>query len=296
MNDFSTPVSKRIFMSRKLHFFSIALLVALPICPGRAAFEARGFDENAPAPEFPAPEERAPGFRPGERFEYRGAWGIFNAAATIILTTDMELSDGRELFHIGTRARTNGFVRMIYPADTVSDSFLDPESWSVLSSHLEGRTGKDDNQVLTTIDYDRRLIIHQDDIEPEKSYTHPLPMDPVLDFVSAFLQMRGMPLEVGKSFPVLVHGGGRFYFGHVDVVGREVKKSVFGRIPSFALKPRTEKATGVFAGGGGVTLWVTDDEHRLPFRVDVDVALGTASLILDRYEAPGVTLGKENRR
>ncbi len=208
----------------------------------------------------------------------------------------MEPSGGRDLFHIASQARTNGFVRMVYPADTKSDSYLDPESWTVLSSHLEGRTGKDDNEVLTTIDYDRRIVIHEDDIEPEKSYTHPLPMAPVLDFVSAFLQMRGMPLEVGKSFPIFVHGGGKFYFGYVDVVGREIKKSVFGKIPSFALKPRTKKATGVFAGGGGVTLWVTDDEYRLPFRVDVDVKLGTASMILDRYEAPGVVLGKKRRR
>lgn len=295
MNDFRLPVSLRISMSRNIQFFSVVLLMTLPICPVRGEFEVEGIEESASNFKFLPPEERASGFRPDERFEFRAAWGIFGSAASIVVKTKMEPSGGRELFHIASNARTNGIIRAIYPADTRTDSFLDPVSWSVLSSHLEGRTGSEDNMALTIIDYDRRLVIHEDDIKPEESYTHPLPMDPVLDYISSVLQMRGLPLDVGKSFPVFVHGGGKFYLVYVDVVDRVIKKSAFGKLPSFVLKPRMEKPTGIFARGGGVTMWVTDDKYRLPTRVDVHLGFGTAALVLDRYEAPGVKLGKKRR-
>jgi len=121
-------------------------------------------------------------------------------------------------------------------------------------------------------------------------------MDPVLDYISSVGQVRGLPLEVGKSFPIFVHGGGKFYLVYIDVVRREVKKSVFGKIPSFVLEPRMKEPTGIFARGGGITMWVTDDEFRLPTRVDIHLGFGTAALILDRYEAPGVEMGKKRRR
>ncbi len=296
VNDFLKSVSKRIAMPRIQHLISVVLLILLPTLPLYGEFEVEGIEGNPTDIKFLAPAERGSGFRPDERFEFRAAWGIFGAAASIVVKTDMQPSGDSELFHITSNARTNGVIRAIYPADTRTDSFLDPDSWSVLSSHLEGQSGSEDNKALTIIDYDRRLVIHEDDIKPEESYTHPLPMDPVLDYISAVLQMRGLPLEVGKTFPVFVHGGGKFYLVFVDIVDHEVKKSAFGKIPSFVLKPRMEKPTGIFARGGGVTMWVTDDEYRLPTRVDVNLGFGTAAMILDRYEAPGVEMGKKRRR
>jgi hypothetical protein len=296
VNDFLNSLSKRTVMSPVQHLISVVLLIVLPTLSLSGEFKVEGIEGNPSNIRFLAPAERGSGFRPDERFEFRAAWGIFGAAATIIVATDMEPNGGRKLFHIRSNAKTNGLIRAIYPADTRTDSFLDPDSWSVLSSHLEGRSGSEDNKALTIIDYDRRLVIHEDDIKPEESYTHPLPMDPVLDYVSAVLQMRGLPLKVGKSFPVFVHGGGKFYLVFVDIVGHEVKNSTFGKIPSFVLKPRMEKPTGIFARGGGVTMWVTDDEYRLPTRVDVNLGFGTAAMILDRYEAPGVEMGKKRRR
>jgi hypothetical protein len=289
-------MSLRVSLLRKLFLLPSVLLLTLPICPIRADFEVKGIDGSLPDPRFLTPEERASGFRPDERLQFRVGWGIFGKVAIIVVTTDMAPSEHGEHFHISSSAKTTGLIRAIYPANTQSDSFLDPSSWSILSSQFEGRIGSEDKKELTVIDYDRRLVIHEDYIQPEKSYTHPLPMAPVLDYISSILQIRGLPLEVGKSFPVFLHGGGKLYLVEVDIIGREIKRSVFGNRPSFVLAPRMQNPSGIFARGGGVTMWVTDDEHRLPIQVNVHLGFGTTLLILERYEAPGLELGKKRAR
>ena len=212
------------------------------------------------------------------------------------LQTATDDEGDQSVFHIVSLASTNGIIRAVYPADTRTDTVLDAEAWTLISSRLEGRSGKDDNKSLTQIDYENGVVRHNDEIKTEDSYVQPLPMSPVLDYMSAVFQMRGLPLETGSTFPIFVQGGGKFYFVHVDVTGIEEIKTAMGRVSCFVLKPRMDKPTGIFARGGGVTLWITNDPHRLPIRADVNLGFGTARLRLDRYEPPeGQARGKARK-
>ena len=272
----------------------IVALFLLSAAPSRGELEIGGVNPDFEKPRFLPAEERGSGFKPGERLEFHGGWGIFSNIARIIVSTQEDEENGREAFQILSLASTQGIIRAVYPADTRTETLLDPEQWTLISSRLEGRAGKDDNLSLTFIDYENELVHHTDEIKERKSYVQPLPMAPVLDYMSAVFQMRGLPLEIGRSFPVFVQGGGDFYLVHVEVTGIEEIKTAMGRVSCYILEPRMDKPTGIFARGGGVTLWITDDAHRLPIRADVRLGFGTARLRLDRYESPdGQILGKD---
>ncbi len=271
------------------------LMLTLGTLPAEAQDVIGGIIEGQPLPVFLPPEERGSGFRPGEKLQFHGGWGIFSDIARITVTTKDDPGSGRNVFHIVSLASTHGLAKAFYPANTRTDTFLDADNWTLLSSHLEGRTNKEDNKSMTLIDYGQRVIRHVDDLNPEKSYSQPLKLTPILDYMSAVFQMRGLPLEVGRSFPIFVQGGGDFYLVQVEVTGIETIKSAFGRVSCFVLKPSMANPSGIFARGGGISLWMTNDAYRLPIRADVHLGFGTARLRLDSYETAAGTLGKKRR-
>jgi len=274
-----------------LAFISLALAAV----PAEAQDKIGGTDDTFPPPEFLPAEKRKAGFRAGEKFQYHGGWGIFSSSGLITVTTQMDQSSGRDVFHIVSLASTQGIIRALYPANTRTDTFVSTDEWTLLSSHVEGKTGNDQVQYITLIAYENGQIQSHNEIKPHESYTQDLRYTPVLDYMSAIFQIRGLPLEVGRKYSVLAQGGGDFYLLNIEVTGTQTIKTALGKVDCFTLEPSMNVPTGVFARGGGATIWVTNDKHRLMVRADVNIGFGTARLRLDSYEFDGMVLGKPRK-
>jgi hypothetical protein len=276
-----------------------ARFVTLGLCLATFTLDAQdtigGTDDSFPPPTFLPVEERGKGFRAGETFEYHGGWGIFSSSGRIRVTTAMNEFGSEDVFHIVSQASTHGIIRALYPADTRTDTYVNPVSWTLLASQVEGKTGRDHIRSEVRVDYENGQIHYRNEIKPEQSYTQKLRFTPVLDYMSAIFQVRGLPLEVGRSYSVLAQGGGDFYLVNIEVTGIETIKTALGKVACFTLKPSMNVPTGVFARGGGATIWLTRDEHRLMVRADVNIGFGTARLRLDSYEFNGDVLGRKRK-
>lgn len=287
--------SQRDVMLRTSIFRIFAISLSLAALPVEAQDKIGGTDDTFPPPEFLPAEQRGAGFRAGETFQYHGGWGIFSSSGLITVTTELDQTGEADVFHIVSHASTHGIIRALYPANTRSDTFVSTDDWTLLSSHVEGKTGKDQVKSTVLVDYENKQIQYQNEIKPEESYTQDLRYTPVLDYMSAIFQIRGLPLEVGRKYSVLAQGGGDFYLVNVEVTGTQTIKTALGKVACFTLKPSMNVPTGVFARGGGATIWLTQDEHRLMVRADINIGFGTARLRLDSYEVGGVVLGKKRK-
>lgn len=282
-------------MTGKMPARFIILSLCLGALPAAAQDKIGGTDDTFPPPTFLPVEERGKGYRPGEEFQYHGGWGIFSSSGRITVTTELDQTGEEDVFHIVSEASTHGIIRALYPANTRTDTYISTDDWTLLSSHVEGKTGKDRVQSTVLVDYDKEQIQYSNEIKPEESYTQDLRYTPVLDYMSAIFQIRGRPLEVGRKYSVLAQGGGDFYLVNIEVTGTQTIKTALGKVACFTLKPSMNVPTGVFARGGGATIWLTQDEHRLMVRADVNIGFGTARLRLDSYEVGGVVLGKKRK-
>lgn len=282
-------------MLRISTFSLLATSLVLAVVSGNAQDKIGGTDDTFPPPEFLPVEQRGAGFRAGEKFQYHGGWGIFSRSGRITVTTGLDQSGEEDVFHIVSNASTQGIVRALYPADVRTDTYASPDTWSLLSSRVEGKTGKDQVRSEVRVDYENQQIHYRNEIKPEESYTQDLRYTPVLDYMSAIFQVRGLPLEIGRKYSVLAQGGGDFFLVNIEVTGTETIKTALGKVVCFTLKPSMNVPTGVFARGGGATIWLTQDKHRLMVRADVNIGFGTARLRLDSYEFDGVVLGKERK-
>lgn len=100
-------------------------------------------------------------------------------------------------------------------------------------------------------------------------------VDPdTVDMVTAFHLTRGLPLEPGATYRIPVFDKGKAYELEIEVLRRQILRTVLGsRTPTIKIHPRL-LTEGVFKRTGELYLWLTDDERRLPVRMESKVRVG----------------------
>lgn len=104
------------------------------------------------------------------------------------------------------------------------------------------------------------------------------------DSLSVIYFVRSMDLVPGKSVYVDIYDCKRLWKTEVKVLRREEISTPLGEFKTIVVKPIL-KAEGFFARTGDVTVWLTDDAHRVPVKMTTKVKIGkiTATLVAGSY-------------
>ena len=103
-------------------------------------------------------------------------------------------------------------------------------------------------------------------------------------FVSAFYYLRSLALEVGKTVYIDVFDSSKFITVEVNVLRKEKIESFDKRkIDTVIIKPII-KTEGLFKKTGDILIWLTDDESKIPVRVETVVPVGKVVATLKGLE------------
>ena len=136
----------------------------------------------------------------------------------------------------------------------------------------------------TIFDYIKKLAhIHKETPDKKWDKTEPLPPEQLRDVLTAIYYIRQnattlqLPLTSiiysdGKSYPVVIKGAGRRTFAmggnNIDAIGFEIVDAPGGK-----------------KWPGGVKVWVSDDERRIPFRIEIQQSMASLQLDLQSVES-----------
>jgi hypothetical protein len=94
------------------------------------------------------------------------------------------------------------------------------------------------------------------------------------DVISGFYHLRTLSLEVGKVVSIDIFDSNKFYTAEVSVLGKEkIGISALGEIDTIKVKPEL-KSEGLFQRKGDILIWLSDDDRRIPVRVETKVPVG----------------------
>ena len=102
----------------------------------------------------------------------------------------------------------------------------------------------------------------------------------IQDIISAFYLFRGLPKEeLLKKFsnykiPMIYNDEGEFIF-ELQYVGQETINTYIGQKKCFVFKPILHGIGRIFRSPNAITIWVTNDEKRIPVRVKAKIVVGT---------------------
>jgi hypothetical protein len=140
-----------------------------------------------------------------------------------------------------------------------------------------------------TIETDgKKLDILQRIPAPERRFQGVLPSEP-LEPVAVLLQLRGARLHEGDRLDLIILDGTALYQGSIDVQGREELTTGMGTHRAIKLLCKGERIdiNGRKSGRPPrtATLWLSDDERRLPLLVVAQTDMGNGQFELMTYES-----------
>lgn len=212
-------------------------------------------------------------FVPGEELLYRVRSARFGDVGTGIMRVDgAEELRGRSVYrlHFGVRAK----IALAGVTDSTC-SWLDPVSMTSLRYHKDKRALLGSQYESVDLFGAERRWESRDGDE-----AGPMPTSAPLDELSFLYFIRTLPLEDGDSYVIERHFDVDRNPVRVQVLSRERVTVPAGEYDAIVLEMRV-RDLGNFGGDGLLRLHLTDDDRRMPVRIESSMPLvGTVALEL----------------
>ncbi len=237
---------------------------------------------------LPASAAATPGgFQPGEGLTFSLTVGPVPAGRARMSVGRPERLHGRRLAAVHGEAHSAEWLRLLARLDDDyrlvfdADALL-PQTVSSVETGLRERTieSRFEGARIALDVVAPREQLHQRRILPGVA------RDPL----TALFALRAAPLRDGDVMRPLVLDGPALYRAMMRVHGREALATGGGPVTCVRIDV---EATRIFDSGRPVgqrprhiTIWLSDDDRRVPYRISGDTDLGTARIDLTSYGAP----------
>ncbi len=240
-------------------------------------------NSQAQSQEFQLREKENNAFQPGEMLKYKVYYesmitGKVNAGtATLDVKTSKRRFHNREVYHIVGIGKSNAAFDMFFKVRDRFESYVDING---LFPYLFVRRTKEGGYVKN----DEVYFDHQ--AHTAKSTTATKNISPYIqDIVSAVYYARSLSadtLKKGDRLSVNFFLDDSAYVSVIQFEGRQNVETELGVFRCLTFRPMV--ATGeVFSNPYPMTLWITDDENKMPILVKSAVIVGSVKMELIRY-------------
>lgn len=228
-------------------------------------------------------------FKKGEYLEYKASYGIFNVGKGTwqIQNNEIKIHD-RPNYQVDVIGRTSGFIGFVAPVQDHWKSYVDTATLvthMALRNLVEGKYKKID---ITEFLFEDSLIVVKDmDFEKNtfKAAEEYKMGDVTRGMISGFLYMRTMDftnLEIGDTLSFKAFLDDTFYDFQVICYDREVLEVKAGTFKSVVFRPYMPE-NSIFEGEDAILVWISDDENKIPLKVEAEMFIGHAGIELTGY-------------
>lgn len=223
-------------------------------------------------------------FEDGEWFQFRIHYGIFNASYATLEVKEDYLNN-KPVYHVVGKGKSTGLLHLFFKVDDNYETYIDQETGSpykFIRQIDEGGYTKD-----LEIDFNHQYntaFVHDRKHDTKKTYDVE---DNVHDMLSAFYYLRNNldfdGLKQGDMVSLNMFFDDENYEFRLEYLGPEVVKTKMGKIASLKFRPYV-MAGRVFEEKESLTFWVSDDDNRMPVKIEADLAVGSLEASLDGFK------------
>jgi hypothetical protein len=272
---------------RRLVPFLVAAALALAL-PAAVLGDDPGLPDSSGAPRdsvLPDPAVRdtlaasAEPFKPGESLRFQVQYGVIHAGTAWLEVPETTAWNSHRVWRLVARAESNSFFSSFYRVRIRIESLWDLDSrfsWHYFEDRHEG--GHVSNDTMTYEPDSSRMRY-------KSGQTFTLP-GPVQDALSSFYLTRFQALPIGGRVAFEYHASHKTAVMEVLVLRRETVKTPAGRFACVVIEPQL-KAGGIFKNNGRLRIWLTEDERRMPVKMESKVAIGSIKVVLQEAKTGG---------
>jgi hypothetical protein len=266
----------------------LSLVLALLLLAPMAGQQRTPPPEGKPTGGAPAsqaartapPREMSVPFRPGETLTYDVGWSTFLTAGTATTSVlEKRPTSSSTAYYIVAEGQPIDLLTRLYKLHYRADTLLDAYTLLPRRGSIVSQEGQRRKTQVTTYDQRARSATYEVQSATRLKRTLRLPAA-TQDPLSAIYAMRTMTFRPGETLKMTVAEGGELVNVQIAVVGRETVRSGLGTTTAWKLVPSVRDGKGRLETTRRMAMWVSDDERRLPVKMEAELAVGTFTLVL----------------
>ena len=231
---------------------------------------------------FLSAQERAYG--DGEFFKFRVHYGFVTAGYATLKVKNTTIK-GKEVFHVRGYGETVGVSKWFFKVEDDYQSYIDKEKdipYRFIRKIDEGGYTKD-----IEIDFNhstQKATVN--DKKHNEITVFSFPKD-TQDMISAFYYLRNQleteNIKAGDVVEMNMFFDKENYKFRLKFLGKEVLDTNFGRVRTLIFRPYVQSGR-VFKEKESLTVWISDDNNKIPLLVKADLAVGSLKATLTEFK------------
>jgi hypothetical protein len=213
----------------------------------------------------------------GERLVFDINYGLITAGEAIMSVPSYDSVAGRRCFRVEFFVNSLPSFSWIYRVEDRYLTFIDEETLAPWRFEQHIREGSYKRDFVAEFDQVKKIANTPDSIYQVPEYVH--------DIMSAFYYARTYDFSdsrPGDSFLLQNFYKDKTYDLVVKFLGRQELEVEAGTFRTIVLEPLIKEG-GLFKSEGRVVVWLTDDERKIPVRVNSKILIGSIDSELRSY-------------
>jgi len=223
-------------------------------------------------------------FKRGEVLEYKASYGIIDAArATLTIKKDPVMIGKRSTYHVVGTGKSLGAFSWLFNVEDRYETFIDDRAmvpWVFLRRVHEGGFKMKRNIYFNQ--YKKTAKVKNLKDNSKKSYATIVNSQ---DLLSALYFARTVDLQnaiIGQEFMIPTFFDHENYPMKIKFLGKDVVKTDLGTFNCLRFVPLLQEGR-VFKARESMTIWLSDDDNKVPIRLKTELLIGSIKLDLDSY-------------
>ena len=220
----------------------------------------------------------------GEFFKFRIHYGLVTAGYATLEVKEATVLN-KKVFHAVGLGYTTGMTKLFFKVEDNYQSLIDKSSsrpYQFVRKINEG--GYTKNQI-GLFNQDKNTVFVKD-IKNSTEKTFPV-SENVQDIVSSFYYLRNHPnidkLKMGEAIMIDMFFDDEIVKFKLKFVGRETINTKFGNVKTMIFRPLVQSGR-VFKEEESLTVWISDDDNKVPLRIKASLAVGSIKADLDSFK------------
>ena len=224
-------------------------------------------------------------FQDGEWFRFRISYSGWWKAGEATLSVTNETLKGKPVYHVKGKGVTTGMTKLFFGVEDYYETYIDKNTtlpYRFIRKIDEGGHTKD-----KIIDFNQQsnvaTVNDKKHNEVKTFQTEPN----IHDMVSAFYYLRNSidseNLKDGDETVINMFFDQENFKFKLKFLGREEVKTKFGKVKALIFRPYVQ-AGRVFKEKESLTVWISDDQNKIPLQIKADLAVGSLKADIEAYK------------
>ncbi|HLU50611.1 MAG TPA: DUF3108 domain-containing protein [Flavobacteriaceae bacterium] len=224
-------------------------------------------------------------FGGGEWLQYKVSYSGFLNAGYATLEVNDRVLNGKEVHHVRGYGKNSGLSRIFYKVEDRYETYMDKQKdipYRFIRDINEGGHTRD-----IQVEFNHHLktaLVHDKKNNTKSSY--PIVYG-VQDMLSVVYYLRNhvdtKNIQPGSYTDVDMFYGDETFKFRLKFLRKETLKTKFGRVPTLVFRPYVESGR-VFREKESLTIWISDDDNKIPLKARAELAVGSLNADLDEFK------------